>query len=80
MVWIRQVIDQDVNLFEGSELVATSQRDLFDSGLLPTRTPARVYRESRSTGCRRFVVEDGFGSFQYLVAAAPVRRAAATWC
>ena len=44
MVWIRQVIDQDVNLFEGSELVATSQRDLFDSGLLPTRTPAVLYR------------------------------------
>ena len=40
MVWIRQVIDQDVNLYEGATLVATSQRDLFDSGLLPTRTPA----------------------------------------
>ena len=44
MVWIRQVIDQDVNLFDGPQLVATSQRDLFDSGLLPTRTPAAVYR------------------------------------
>ena len=40
LVWIGQALNQDVNLFAGSQLVATSQRDLFDSGLLPTRTPA----------------------------------------
>ena len=44
MVWISQVIDQDVNIFEGAKLVATSERDLFSSGLLPTRTPEDVYR------------------------------------
>ncbi len=41
MVWISQVIDQDVNIFDGPSLVATSERDLFASGLLPTRTPGR---------------------------------------
>ena len=41
MVWISQLIDQDVNIFYGPELVATSERDLFASGLLPTRTPGR---------------------------------------
>ena len=44
MVWISQVIDQDVNIFDGPKLVATSERDLFASGLLPTRTPDDVYR------------------------------------
>ncbi len=72
MVWIRQVIGQDANLFEGSELVATSQRDLFDSGLLPTRTPANVYRDIALQRLRMDVVVDRLGEFTYLVAAAPV--------
>jgi len=72
MVWIRQVIDQDVNLFEGPALVATSQRDLFESGLLPTRTPAAVYRAIALNRLPGFVGEDQIGAFRYLVAAAPV--------
>ena len=63
MVWIRQVIDQDVNIFEGPQLAATSERDLFASGLLPTRTPGDVYRaivlervpELREPGSHRHV-------------------------
>jgi signal transduction histidine kinase len=72
MVWIRQVIGHDVNLFEGSELVITSQRDLFDSGFLPTRTPAAVYRAIALERRPSFVAEDGTGPFSYVVAAAPV--------
>jgi signal transduction histidine kinase len=68
MVWIRQLIDQDVNLFEGSELVATSQRDLYNSGLLPTRTPALLYRRIVLDRLPTFVAEDR----QYLVAASPL--------
>jgi signal transduction histidine kinase len=65
MVWIRQLIDQDVNLFEGSELIATSQRDLYNSGLLPTRTPAALYRRIALERLPTFVAEDQ----QYLTAA-----------
>ncbi len=72
MVWIRQVIDQDVNLYDGARLVATSQRDLFDSGLLPTRTPAAVYRAIALDRAPSHVATDRIGTFQYLVAAAPV--------
>ena len=72
MVWIRQVIDQDVNLYEGPELIATSQRDLFDSGLLPTRTPAAVYRAIAIDRLPVAVAPDRLGTFEYLVAAAPV--------
>ena len=32
MVWISQVINQDVNIFNGPHLVATSERDLFAQG------------------------------------------------
>ena len=44
MVWISRVINQDVNIFDGPSCWSTSERDLFASGLLPTRTPAQVYR------------------------------------
>jgi signal transduction histidine kinase len=73
MVSIGQIIDQDVNIYEGDRLFATSERDLFSSGLLPTRTPDAVYRavvlERRSS----FVDEDQIGTFTYMIAAAPVR-------
>src|SRR4029450_10208722 len=72
LVWIRQVIDQDVNLFEGSRLVATSPRDLFESGLLPKRTPALVYRDIALNRLPTVVKTDQLGTFRYLVAAAPV--------
>jgi len=72
MVWIRQVVDQDVNLFEGPSLLATSQRDLFDSGFLPTRTPAEAYRQIALARRPVFVAEDRLGTFSYNVAAAPV--------
>ena len=72
MVWIRQVVDQDVNLFEGPSLLATSQRDLFNSGFLPTRTPAEAYRQIALARNPVFVAEDRLGTFSYIVAAAPV--------
>ena len=73
MVWISQVIDQDVNIFDGPRLVATSERDLVASGLLPTRTPGDVYRAIVLQRLPSFVGEDSIGDFRYLVAAAPIR-------
>ena len=53
MVLVSRAIDQDVNLFDGARLQATSERDLFASQLLSTRTPADVYRADRcSIACR----------------------------
>ena len=72
MVWIRQVTGHDVNLFDGSELQLTSQRDLFDSGVLPVRTPAAVYRAIALERRPSFVAEDLIGPYNYVVAAAPV--------
>ncbi|HET7221301.1 MAG TPA: HAMP domain-containing sensor histidine kinase [Vicinamibacterales bacterium] len=73
MVWIRQVIDQDVNIFDGPRLAATSERDLFQSGLLPERTPDDVYRAITLQRLPSFVDEDQLGTVPYLIAAAPLR-------
>ena len=73
MVWIRQVIDQDVNIFDGPQLAATSERDLFESGLLPKRTPDGVYRAITLQRLPSFVDEDQLGTVPYLIAATPVR-------
>jgi signal transduction histidine kinase len=73
MVWISQVINQDVNIFDGDELVATSERDLFSSGLLPTRTPDNVYRAIALERLPSFVDVDQLGVLPYLIAATPVR-------
>jgi two-component system, NtrC family, nitrogen regulation sensor histidine kinase NtrY len=73
MIWVSQLIDQDVNVFEGAELLATSERDLFASGLLPTRTPDDVYRAIALDRLPSYVREDRIGAFSYMIAATPVR-------
>ena len=75
MVWISQVIDQDVNVFRGAEVVATSERALFASGVLPTRTPDDVYKAIVLQRLPSFVRADVIGAFNYMLAAAPVRAA-----
>ena len=77
LVFVSQIIEQDINIFEGPLLRATSERDLFASGLLPTRTPAAVYNAIALAQAPTFVTEDAFGSQDYLVAAAPIRTAGA---
>ena len=73
LVSISQVIEQDVNIFDGAELLATSERDLFSSGFLPTRTPDDVYRAIVLDRLPSFVDEDQIGTVPYIIAAAPVR-------
>lgn len=73
MVWISRVIKQDVNIFDGPTLLATSQRDLFAQGLLPERTPDTVYRAIALQRLPTFVGEDQIGGLQYQLAAAPIR-------
>jgi len=75
MVELKQVLNQSINLFEGPRLIATSERDLFASGLLPTRTPAEVYRKIALERLPAWVGEERIGDFQYLLAATPARTA-----
>jgi signal transduction histidine kinase len=73
LVGISRVIEQDVNVFEGPSLVATSQRDLFASGLLPTRTPSTIYRAIVLERLPNAVSDDQIGALRYRLAAAPLR-------
>ena len=75
LVWISQVLDQEINIFRGAQLVATSERDLFASGLLPTRTPGAVYSAVALERLPSYVMEDTLGPLEYLVAATPIRAA-----
>ena len=68
MVWVSRLVDQDVNIFIGPRLLATSERNLFASGLLPTRTPADVYRALELQNDAATVVREQIGSLNYLVA------------
>jgi nitrogen fixation/metabolism regulation signal transduction histidine kinase len=65
-----------VNLYNGPTLQATSERDLFESGFFPDRTPADVYRSLMLDRLPTFVSIEDVGG-RYLLAAAPVRAAGA---
>lgn len=75
MVWIRSVVGQDVNVFGGGRLLATSQRELFAAGLLPTLAPAPVYQTIALDRAGEYVGNERVGSFAYMLAAAPIRFA-----
>ncbi|MEO8680472.1 MAG: HAMP domain-containing sensor histidine kinase, partial [Vicinamibacterales bacterium] len=73
VVWLGRVIAQDVNIFDGANLLASSERNLFASRLLPTRTPGDAYRAIVIEGRPTYVGRERAGGLDYLVAAAPVR-------
>ncbi len=73
MVWLSSAIDQDVNIYRGPTLRATSERDLFDSGLLPERTPGHVYRAIEIDRLSSHVGQEVIGAIPHMLAAAPVR-------
>jgi len=73
MVLVSRAIGQDVNLFDRSGLEASSQRDLFASGLLSMRTPSTAYREVILERLPVFVGVEQIADFPYRIAAAPVR-------
>ncbi|HEY1306369.1 MAG TPA: HAMP domain-containing sensor histidine kinase [Vicinamibacterales bacterium] len=69
MVLVGRLIDQDVNMFMGPRLQATSERNLFASGFLPTRTPSEVYRALELGNEASYVTHERIGASEYLVAA-----------
>jgi signal transduction histidine kinase len=73
VVWLSRVIAQDVNIFDGAGVVASSERSLFAYGLLPRSTQGDVYRAIVLEGRPSFVARETVGTTEYLVAAAPVR-------
>ena len=43
LVWLSRVVRHEVHLYWGSEVYASSKRDLFASGLLPRRVPGAIW-------------------------------------
>ena len=76
MVLVSRAIGQDVNLFDRSGLEASSQRDLFASGLLSMRTPSSAYVHVILERLPVFVGVEQIADFPYRIAAAPVRAGA----
>jgi signal transduction histidine kinase len=76
MVLVGRAIGQDVNLFDRSRLEASSQRDLFASGLFSMRTPSSAYRAVLLDRLPVFVGIERIADFPYRIAAAPVRAGA----
>ena len=73
MVWVSRLIDQDVNFFARGRLEATSERNLFASGFLPTRTPADIHQALQPSRESAIVVRERVGALDpYLVAAVPL--------
>ncbi|HWI17378.1 MAG TPA: ATP-binding protein [Vicinamibacterales bacterium] len=73
IVWLSRVVAQDVNVFDGPFLLASSERNLFASGLLPDRTPGEVYRAIFVDGRPSYVGRERAGGLEYLIAATPVQ-------
>ena len=69
MVWVSRLIGQDVNIFTGPRLLATSERNLFASGVIPVRTPSDVYVALQLQNEAATVTSEQVGSAQpFLVA------------
>ena len=75
MVWVSRLVGEDINVFAGSRLVASSERNLFASGLLPTRTPADVYRDLTLRMQASTVTREQIGSLEYMVVGTPMAPA-----
>lgn len=73
LVFVSRLIDQDVNIFADGRLRATSERNLFASGFLPTRTPATIHRALELRRDAAAVSHERIGDLEYLVAATPLR-------
>jgi two-component system, NtrC family, nitrogen regulation sensor histidine kinase NtrY len=73
LVWVASLIRNDVDLFEGGEISASSKRELYASRLLGSRVSGPVYRALVLEGEPSVIRTERIGGFSYLVASMPVR-------
>ncbi|MGE3578030.1 MAG: HAMP domain-containing protein, partial [Vicinamibacterales bacterium] len=72
LVWVSRLVGADVNVYEGAQLLATSGRTLFASGLLPPRPPEGVYRDVVLGLRAESVSESRLGGVRYLTVGVPM--------
>jgi signal transduction histidine kinase len=73
LVWVASLIRNDLDLFAGGRLLASSKRELFASGLLPARVPGAVFRALILEGMPSVIRTETIGTFSTLVVSVPVR-------
>lgn len=76
LVWVASVIRNDLEVFQKDRLLATSKRELYDSGLLAPRISGALY-SALVLESKPFVLQpERIGEFSYLVVSVPVRTGA----
>jgi len=70
--WLRRVVGQQIHLYEDGVLAATSQPEVFDSGLLGLRLPGEIDRALVREGRPTFVRYETWGRLPLTVAYARV--------
>jgi nitrogen fixation/metabolism regulation signal transduction histidine kinase len=75
--WLSQVIGHDVSVYDQSDLLATSSRELYSSGLLNLRLSGEVYRSLFLDGDAFTITEDAPGGFPSATINAVIRVDAA---
>ena len=73
LIWVSRLVDQDLNVYLGSTLAATSRRELFSIGLLPDRLEGPVYLDLDVRGRTFHESRRSLGSDRYLVLSTPVQ-------
>lgn len=73
LVWVSRLIRGDLDVFRGGQLLASSKRELFSSGLLPSTVPGPVFRALTLEGALSVLRTERIGGFSALVAYVPVR-------
>jgi signal transduction histidine kinase len=73
LVYIASLIRNDLDVFAGGRLLASSKRELYASGLLPSRVEGGVYRALTLEGQPAALRTETIGGFSYLVVSVPAR-------
>ena len=73
LVYIASLVRNDLDVFEGGRLLASSKRELYASGLLPSRVSGEVFRALALEGQPAALRTETIGGFSYLAASVPVR-------
>jgi nitrogen fixation/metabolism regulation signal transduction histidine kinase len=70
--WLSRVVQHEVNLYWGSEVYASSKRELFTAGLLPRRIPGEVWERLAVRGEALASLPSRVGQSEYLELYAPL--------
>jgi len=72
LVWVASLVRNDLDVFEGGRLLASSKRELYASGLLSPRVSGRVYRELVLQAAPSALQEERIGALAYRVVSVPL--------